>query len=256
MRRNYRRTLVLLVCIAGLVSAAPGYASATVTKCAWSTQTSPCPVKRSASFSFWGKASDATPPSSLSITTDGFGHVAKVSNLLADEVGNDETVRVKSTTRLFLVDHNKHKHRIGATAFWNEVDTYDDATIYVTGTLASGSYWDDDPTIVNAGIVVIDISELTDPADDLSGAWTLNGQPATLTATDATDLTYAGQSGGATFTLTEAGSTICITTYAYPPVPNNATTFTCGLVSDDGKTIGPLAWTSPVWGTGTWTFTR
>jgi hypothetical protein len=253
LKRNYRNALVLLVCAASLCIAAPGYSA---TKCAWSTQTSPCPVKRSTSFVFWGKASDATPTTSLSITTDGFGRVPKVNSLLADEVGNDETVRVKSTTRFYLVGHDTHKRRIGATAFWNEVDAYDDATIYVTGQLAANSFWDDDPTIVNAGVLTIDVSEVPAASPDLSGSWTLNGQSATLTPTDATDLSYSGQSGGATFTLTETGSTVCITAYAYPPVPNNATTFTCGLVSDDERTIGPLAWTSPVWGTGTWTFTR
>ena len=37
---------------------------------------------------------------------------------------------------------------------------------------------------------------------------------------------------------------------------NNATTFTCGSVSSNLATLGPLIWTSRVWGTGTWTFTR
>jgi hypothetical protein len=244
---------VLLICAIGLVCASPGYASS---PCPWSTQRSPCPVKRSTSFVFWGKVSDVSSPASLSITSSAFGQVPKVNSLLADEVGNDETVQVKSTTRFFLVDHDKRKTRIGATAFWNEVDAYGDATVYVTARLAPGSYWDDDPTILNAGVLTIDVSELPDLGANLAGAWTLNGQPATLTATDATDETFAGTSGGATFTLTVNGSTACITSYAYPPVPNNATTFTCGALSDDQATIGPLVWTSPVWGTGTWTFTR
>jgi hypothetical protein len=195
-------------------------------------------------------------PASLTVTSDAFAKVAKVNKLLVDEAGNDETVQVKSTTRFFLVNHDNRKSRIGATAFWNAVDAYGDATLYVTGRLAPGSYWDDDPSIVNAGVIVIDLSELPATGPNLAGAWMLNGQAATLTPTDGTDITYSGQSGGATFTVTATGSTVCITSYAYPPVPNNNTTFTCGFLSDDQKTLGPLAWTSPVWGSGTWTFTR
>jgi hypothetical protein len=213
-------------------------------------------VKRSTSLVFWGKVSDVSAPASLTVTSDAFAKVAKVNKLLVDEAGNDETVQVKSTTRFYLVNHDKRKSRIGATAFWNEVDAYGDATLYVTGRLAPGSYWDDDPSIVNAGVIVIDLSELPAGGPNLAGAWLLNGQAATLTPTDATDITYSGQSGGATFTLTANGSTVCITSYAYPAVPNNNTTFTCGFLSDDQKTLGPLAWTSPVWGSGTWTFTR
>jgi hypothetical protein len=253
MRRTFPGALALLLCGIGLLSASPGYASS---PCPWSTQTSPCPVKRSTSFVFWGKVSDVTAPASLTITSDAFAKVAKVNKLLTDEAGNDETVQVNGSTRFYLVNHDDRKSRIGATAFWNEVDAYGDATLYVTGRLAPGSYWDDDPTIVNAGILVIDISELPATGPNLAGAWLLNGAAATLTPTDATDITYSGQSGGATFTLTATGSTVCVTSYAYPPVPNNATTFTCGLMSDDQKTLGALVWTSPVWGSGTWTFTR
>jgi hypothetical protein len=253
VRWNFSGAVALLLCAVGLLSASPGYASS---PCPWSTQSSPCPVKRSTSFSFWGKVSDVTAPASLTITTDAFAKVSKVNKLLVDEAGNDETVQVKSTTRFYLVNHSHQKSRIGPTAFWNEVDSYGDATLYVTGRLAPGSYWDDDPTIVNAGVLVVDISELPATGPNLAGAWTLNGQPASLTPTDGTNITYAGQSGGATFTLTASGSTVCITGYAYPPVPNNNTTFTCGFLSDDQRTVGPLAWTSPVWGSGLWTFTR
>jgi hypothetical protein len=253
VRRIHPGVLVLLVSAIGLLSASPGYASG---PCPWSTQSSPCPAKRSTSFVFWGKVSDVNAPSSLTITSDAFAQVPKVNKLLANEVGDDETVQVKSSTRFYLVNHDKRKSRIGGTAFWNEIDRYDDATVYVTGRLAPGSYWDDDPAIVNAGVLVIDISELPVAPPDLSGAWTLNGQAASLTPTDGTDLSYSGQSGGATFTLTENGATVCITSYAYAPVPNNNTTFTCGVLSDDQKTLGPLAWTSPVWGSGTWTFSR
>jgi hypothetical protein len=255
VRRTYRRLLGLLVCAVGVLAVSPGYAAAS-SPCAWSTQSSPCVVKRSTSFVFWGRVSDVSDPTSLSITSAGFGKVSKVNSLLTAEVGNDETVQVKATTRFYLVDHNKRKSRIGATSFWNEVDAFGDATVYVTGRLAPASYWDDDPTIINAGTLVIDISELPAAGANLAGAWTLNGQPATLTPTDATDITYSGQSGGATFTLTVTGSAVCITNYAYPPVPNNNTTFSCSVLSDDQKTAGPLAWTSPVWGSGVWTFTR
>ena len=160
MRWNVPGAVALLLCAVGLLSASPGYASS---PCPWSTQSSPCPVKRSTSFSFWGKVSDVTAPASLTITTDAFAKVSKVNKLLVDEAGNDETVQVKSTTRFYLVNHSHQKSRIGPTAFWNEVDSYADATLYVTGRLAPGSYWDDDPTIVNAGVLVVDISEL--PAD-------------------------------------------------------------------------------------------
>ncbi|MEO9176477.1 MAG: hypothetical protein ABI317_13265, partial [Gaiellales bacterium] len=185
----------------------------------------------------------------------------KINGLLGDEVGNDDTVRTQATTRFFVVDANKHKSRVGSDAFWSTIDSYDNPTLYVTGRLASGSYWGDDPTYLLASSIVVDLSDLAPAAADLSGAWTLNGQPATLTATDATNLVYSGSAGGATFTLTVVGGTsVCITGYAYPPVPGNATTFTCAAISATGgtapATIGPLTWLSPVWGTGTWTFTR
>jgi hypothetical protein len=231
------------------------------TPCAWKGQ-SPCLAKRSQSWFVWGATTDATPGQNVSINVEGFGRLSKrINGLLDDEVGNDDTVRTQATTRFFVVDAHKHKSRVGADAFWSTIDSYDNPTLYVTGRLAAASYWGDDPTYLVASSIVVDLSDLAPLAADLSGAWTLNGQAATLTAADATNLVYNGTSGGATFTLTVIGGTsVCITSYAYTPVPNNATTFTCAPIDTAGgtapATIGPLAWTSPVWGTGTWTFTR
>jgi hypothetical protein len=238
----------------GLIAAAPGYAS--TSPCPWSDQSSPCPVKRSTAFTFWGKADDATPGTSLSIATDGFARIAKVAGRLTAEAGDDEDVEVKSTTRYYVVQHGTQKSRIGATAFWELVDNYDDATLYVTGKLAAGSYWDDDSPSVNASIVTIDLSELPSPPVNLSGGWTVDGIAGSLTATDASDLVYNGTQGAARYTLTVNGSTACVTNYSYAPVPNNATVFQCGPISTDTHTIGPIPWTSPVWGSGTWTLTR
>jgi hypothetical protein len=109
---------------------------------------------------------------------------------------------------------------------------------------------------VNAeGFGLFDLSDLA-VGPDLSGTWTLNGQPAALTPADGTNAAYNGESGGALFALTITGTKACITGYSYAPVPNNATSFTCGTLAADLKTIGPLVWSSPVWGTGTLTFTR
>jgi hypothetical protein len=230
--------------------------------CAWKGQ-SPCLAKRSQSWFVWGALTDANQGQDVSINVEGFGRMTKkVDGLLADEVGNDDTVRTQSSTRFFVVDSKKHKSRVGADAFWSTIDSYDNPTLYITGRLAAASYWGDDPTNLVASSIVVDLSDLAPAAADLSGAWTLNGQPATLTAADPTNTVYNGTSQGATFTLTIVGGTsACITSYAYTPVPNNATTFTCGPVGTSGSatspnTIGPLIWSSPVWGTGTWTFSR
>ena len=226
------------------------------TPCAWQGQ-SPCLAKRSQSWFLWGGLTNVTPGTDVSINTDGFGRLSKkINHLLDDEVGNDETVRVQSSTRFLVVDARKHKTRVGTDTFWATVDAYDNPELYVTARLASGSYWGSDPTNLVASAITVDLSDLGGVGPDLSGTWQLNGQPATLTALDDSNTTYAGSQGAATFTLTISGATACITNYAYPPVPNNATTFTCGALASNLQFMGPLAWTSPVWGTGTWTFMR
>jgi hypothetical protein len=240
-----------LVSVLGLSSVADAAAP-----CAWKGQ-SPCLAKRSQSWFVWGALTDSTPGTDVSINAEGFGRLGKkINNQLDDEIGNDETIRVQSSTRFLVVDTRKHKSRVSSETFWATIDAYDNPTLYVTGRLAPGSYWGDDPTKLVASAIIVDLSDLGPVGPDLSGAWTLNGQAATLTAADGSNTTYNGTSGGATFTLTIAGSSACITAYAYPPVPNNATTFTCGTLASGLTTIGPLIWTSPVWGTGTWTFTR
>jgi hypothetical protein len=246
--------LALVTGAIGLMAATPGYAS--TGSCPWSTQSSPCPVKRTTAFSFWGKADDVTSPTDLSIATTGFTPITKVAAKLVAEVGDDQDVAVKTTTRLYVVGHGGTKTRIGATAFWGIVDAYDDATIYVTGKLATGSYWDDDEPTVNASIITVDLSELAAPPVNYSGAWTVDGIAGSLTATDASYLTYSGTQGQARYTLTVNGTQACITNYSYAPVPNNATVFQCGPISSDLHTIGPIPWASPVWGSGTWSLTR
>ena len=126
----------------------------------------------------------------------------------------------------------------------------------MTARLASGSYWGSDPTALVASSVVVDLSDLGAIGPDLSGTWQLNGQAATLTALDDSNTSYFGQQGAATFTLTINGANACIANYAYPPTPNNGTTFACGSLASNLQLIGAFAWTSPVWGTGTWTFRR
>ena len=249
-----RPALALLVALIALTLSAAAHAAA---PCSWKGQ-SPCLAKRSQSWFLWGNLTDANAGTDLSINAEGFGRLGKkIDHALDDEVGNDDTIRVKGSTRFLVVDAQKHKARVGADAFWATVDAYDSPTVYVSGRLASGSYWGDDPTILVASTVTVDLSDLGAVGPDLSGNWTLNGQPATLTPADSSNTTYNGESGGATFTLTvNGGNRACITAYAYPPVPNNATTFTCGAVSSTLNGIGPLIWTSPVWGTGTWTFAR
>ena len=226
------------------------------TPCAWKGQ-SPCLGKRSQSWFVWGALTAATPGSDVSLNAAGFGRLNKrVNGQLDGEVGNDETVQVVKTTRFLVVDGKKHKARVGSDAFWATIDAYDSPTLYVTARLANGSYWGDDPTLLVASTIVVDLSDLGAVGPDLSGDWTLNGQPATLAADDDSNTSYSGESGGASFTLTISGTKACITTYAYPSVPNNATTFSCGLLNAGMTKIGPLIWTSPVWGSGSWTFTR
>ncbi len=226
------------------------------TPCAWKSQT-PCLAKRSQSWFFWGALTDANPGTDVSVNAEGFGRLSKkINTLLSDEAGNDETIRVGATTRLLVVDSGKHKSRVSPTVFWATIDAYDNPTLYVTGRLAAGSYFGDDPTIFVASTIVVDLSDLGAVGPDLSGSWMLNGAPATLTAADATNTLYNGESGGALFALTIHGTQACITSYSYAPVPNNATTFTCGTLAATFKIIGPMIWTSPVWGTGAWTFTR
>jgi hypothetical protein len=226
------------------------------TPCSWQGQ-SPCLAKRSQSWFFWGALTNVTPGTDVSLNMDGFGRLSKkINHLLDDEVGNDETIRVQSSTRFIVVDARKHKARVGSDTFWATVDAYDSPTLYVTARLASGSYWGSDPTNLVASSIVVDLSDLGAVGPDLSGTWQLNGQPATLTAVDESNTTYVGSQGAATFTLSIDGANACIANYAYPPTPNNATTFGCGTLASSLKLIGPLVWTSPVWGTGTWTFQR
>jgi hypothetical protein len=251
--RAVRAAVAALVVVFALSLSSVADAS---TPCAWKSQT-PCLAKRSQSWFFWGALTDANPGTDVSVNSEGFGRLShKVDTLLADEAGNDETVRVQASTRYLVVDTSKHKSRVSPTVFWATIDAYDNPTLYVTGRLASGSYWGDDPSIFVASTIVVDLSDLGPVGPDLSGAWTLNGAPATLTPTDSSNTTYNGASGGAVFTLTVNGPKACITAYSYPAVPNNATVFTCGSLTSNLRTIGPLAWTSPVWGAGTWTFTR
>ena len=48
----------------------------------------------------------------VSVNAEGFGRLSKkINTLLADEAGNDETIRVGATTRLLVVDSGKHKSR-------------------------------------------------------------------------------------------------------------------------------------------------
>src|SRR4051794_26514190 len=224
--------------------------------CSWKGQ-SPCLAKRSQSWFVWGALTDATPGTDVSINAAGFGRLSKkIDQHLGDEIGNDDTIKVRPSTRFLVVDAAKHKARVSAETFWATIDAYDSPTLYVTGRLAAGSYWGDDPTNLVASTIIVDLSDLGSVGPDLSGVWSLNGQPATLTATGDDNTTYAGESGGAVFTLTVSGTKACITDYAYPPVPNNATTFSCGPLAANLARIGALLWTSPVWGTGTWTFTR
>ena len=226
------------------------------TPCAWSGQ-SPCLAKRSQSWFFWGAQTNVTPGTDVSLNADGFGRLSKkINHLLDDEVGNDEVVRVQSSTRFIVVDAHKHKTRVGTDTFWATIDAYDSPTLYVTARLASGSYWGSDPTTLVASSIVVDLSDLGAVGPDLSGTWQLNGQPATLTALDDSNTTYFGTQGAATFTLGISGSSACVTNYANTSVPNNATTFACGSLATNLQFIGPFAWTSPVWGAGTWTFRR
>jgi hypothetical protein len=226
------------------------------TPCAWQGQ-SPCLAKRSQSWFLWGALTNVTPGTDVSINADGFARLSKkINHLLDDEVGNDETVRVQASTRYIVVDSHKHKARVGTDTFWATVDAYDSPTLYVTARLAAGSYWGSDPTNLVASSIVVDLSDLGAVGPDLTGTWQLNGQPATLTALDASNTSYFGQQSGATFTLTISGTSACITNYAYPQVPNNATTFTCGSLAANLQFIGAFPWTSPVWGAGTWTFRR
>lgn len=250
-----RPALALLVAIFALSISSAAHAA--TAPCAWKGQ-SPCLAKRSQSWFMWGALTSANTGTDVSINTEGFGRLSKrIDHALDDEVGNDDTIRTQASTRFLVVDAQKHKTRVGADVFWATINAYDSPTLYVTGRLASGSYWGDDPTNLVASSIVVDLSDLAATGPDLSGSWQLNGQPATLTPADATNTTYNGTSGGALFTLTVTGGThACITSYAYAPVPNNATTFTCGSVASNLTSIGPLIWTSPVWGTGTWTFTR
>jgi hypothetical protein len=249
-----RPALALLVAIVALLISSAAHASA---PCAWKGQ-NPCLAKRSQSWFVWGALTDANAGTDVSINADGFGRLGKkIDHALDDEVGNDDTIRTQTSTRFLIVDAHKHKARVSADVFWATIDAYDSPTLYVSGRLAAGSYWGDDPTNLVASSIVVDLSDLGAAGPDLSGSWKLNGQPATLTPADDTNTTYNGESGGALFTLTVSGGTrACITAYSYAPVPNNATTFTCGAVASNLAGIGPLIWTSPVWGTGTWTFTR
>ena len=250
-----RPALALLVAVLALTVSAAAHAA--TAPCAWKGQ-SPCLAKRSQSWFLWGALSSATPGSDVSINTEGFGRLSKkIDHALDDEVGNDDTVRTQASTRFLVVDAHKHKSRVTADVFWATIDAYDSPTLYVTGRLASGSYWGDDPSYLVASTIIVDLSDLGASGPDLSGSWLLNGAPATLTPADDSNTTYDGTSGGALFTVTvTGGARACITGYTYAPVPDNATTFTCGSVSANLATIGPLIWTSPVWGTGTWTFTR
>jgi hypothetical protein len=242
---------LVLVAVLGLSTVADA-----AVPCSWKGQ-SPCLAKRSQSWFVWGALTDATPGIDVSISAAGFGRLSKkIDQRLGDEIGNDDTIKTRPTTKFLVVDAKKHKARVGADTFWATIDAYDNPTLYVTGRLAAGSYWGDDPTNLVASTIVVDLSDLGPAVPDLSGSWTLNGQPATLTATDSANTTYQGESGGAVFTLTVNGTQACITDYAYPPVPNNATTFTCGALAASLTRVGPLVWTSPVWGSGTWTFTR
>jgi hypothetical protein len=218
---------------------------------------SPCLAQRSQSWFVWGALTDATPGTDVSIDAAGFGRLSKkIDQRLADEIGNDATIRVRPTTRFLVADARSTRPASAPRRSEATIDAYDSPTLYVTGRLATGSYWGDDPTNLVASRIIVDLSDLGSVGPDLSGDWTLNGQPATLTATGDDNTSYAGESGGAVFTLTVDGTKACITDYAYPPVPNNATTFGCGALAANFARIGALIWTSPVWGTGTWTFTR
>jgi hypothetical protein len=249
-----RPAIALLVAMLALAISSAAHAA---TPCSWKGQ-SPCLAKRSQSWFVWGALTAANTGTDVSINVKGFGRLSKkIDHALDDEVGNDDVIRTVASTRFLVVDSHKHKARVGADVFWATIDAYDSPTVYVTGRLAAGAYWGDDPTNLVASSIVVDLSDLGAVGPDLSGSWLLNGAPATLTPADDSNTTYNGTSGGALFTLTVSGGTrACITAYAYAPVPNNATTFTCGSVSSNLATIGPLIWTSPVWGSGTWTFTR
>src|ERR1700712_2550723 len=87
--------LALVTGAIGLMAATPGYASTGT--CPWSDQSSPCAVKRSTSFTFWGKADDVTSPTGFSVAADGFERIAKVASRLANEAGDDENVVTQPT---------------------------------------------------------------------------------------------------------------------------------------------------------------
>jgi hypothetical protein len=252
--RVLRAALAALVLVSVLALSSVADAA---TPCAWKGQ-SPCLAKRSQTWFLWGALTDSTPGTDVSINAEGFGRLSsKINTKLDDEVGNDDVIQTKTSTRFLVVDQQKHKARVSAATFWATIDAYDNPTLYVSARLATASYWGDDPTTLVASSIIVDLSDLGPIGPDLSGSWTLNGSPATLVAQDASNTVYFGTSGGATFTLTVTnGTQACITSYAYPPVPNNATTFTCGAIAPNLVTVGPLIWTSPVWGTGTWTFHR
>ena len=222
------------------------------TPCAWSGQ-SPCLAKRSQSWFLWGALTNVTPGTDVSLNADGFGRLSKkINHLLDDEVGNDEVVKVQSSTRFIVVDAHKHKTRVGTDTFWATIDAYDSPTLYVTARLASGSYWGSDPTNLVASAITVDLSDLgavgperlerhlaaERPAGHADGA---RRQQHHL-------LRRAGR--GDVHALRQRRARACVTNYANTSVPNNATTFACGSLATSLQFIGPFAWTSPVWGVG------